>query len=157
MRLLILSLLLVATPLAAQQQKKDKNFDDSAEEVARQPLEDVGVMKDKIPPILLNAEKAPYSIRGISTCTQYRKAVRDLDAVLGPDVDAVDAKGRPVAGRLAEAGAKSVVGSLIPFRGLVREVSGAASNDRKVAAAYVTGVARRSYLKGRAAARGCKI
>jgi hypothetical protein len=152
---LILSVL-AAAPAQAQQDK-NKDFDDTAEDVARQPLKDVGVMKDKIPPVLVKAQEAPYARTGLKTCAQYRRAVAELDTALGPDVDKVDAEGRPVAGRLAEAGAKSVVGSLIPFRGLVREVTGAASTDRKIAAAYVTGTARRSYLKGYGSAIGCKF
>lgn len=155
MRILLFSLALLATPALAQQDSG--KFEDRAEDVVSQPLRDVGVVSDKIPDILIQAQQAPYSRAGLSTCAHYRTAITDLDAVLGPDVDVVDAKGRPVAGRLAEAGAKSVVGSLIPFRGLVREVTGAASTDRRIADAYVAGAARRAFLKGYATGRRCKL
>lgn len=155
MRLLLVSMLFLSTPVVAQQD--NGKFEDTAEEVVSQPLRDVGVVSEKIPDVLVKAQEAPYSRAGLRTCAHFRNAIAELDEVLGPDVDVVDARGRPVAGRLAEAGAKSVVGSLIPFRGLVREITGAASTDRRIAAAYVTGAARRAFLKGYAEGRRCKL
>ena len=52
--------------------------------------------------------------------------------------------------------AKGLVGSIIPFRGLVREVSGAAGDQRKAEAAVRAGLARRAYLKGLGQGKGCK-
>jgi hypothetical protein len=77
--------------------------------------------------------------------------------VLGPDVDAVDEHGDALPTRLAEAGAKSIVNALIPFRGLVREASGAAEADRKFRMMVAAGMARRGYLKGVAGMRKCKL
>lgn len=153
--LFLLAGLCLSTPGFAQ--RESDKFEDKAEGVVSQPLRDVGIMSDKIPDILIKAQQAPYSRAGLATCADYKRTIAELDEALGPDVDAVDAEGRPISGRLAEAGAKSVVGSLIPFRGLVREISGAASTDRRIAAAYVTGAARRAYLKGYAAGRRCKL
>jgi hypothetical protein len=48
-----------------------------------------------------------------------------------------------------------VVGSLIPFRGIIRELSGANDQQRKVSTAIQAGVARRAYLKGVGQQRGC--
>ena len=56
------------------------------------------------------------------------------------------------AGRVAQA----AVGSFIPFRGLIREISGANEQERKIQAAVQAGVARRAYLKGVGEARGCR-
>jgi hypothetical protein len=39
----------------------------------------------------------------------------------------------------------------------VREISGAAPAERRLQAAVTAGVARRGYLRGQAAAKGCKI
>jgi len=50
-----------------------------------------------------------------------------------------------------------VVNSLIPLRGLVREVSGAAPADRRLEAAIDAGLARRGYLRGLAVSRGCRL
>ena len=45
---------------------------------------------------------------------------------------------------------------VIPFRGIVRQVTGAARHDEYVQAAILAGTARRAYLKGLGEARGCK-
>ena len=60
-------------------------------------------------------------------------------------------------GKITEAVGRSVVNSLIPFRGLVREISGAAPAERRLQAAVTAGIARRGYLRGLAGARSCKI
>jgi hypothetical protein len=52
--------------------------------------------------------------------------------------------------------AQSVVGSLMPFRGIVREISGANDQRRKVQAAIEAGYARRAFLKGVGQERGCR-
>ena len=50
-----------------------------------------------------------------------------------------------------------MVNSLIPFRGIVREVSGAAPAERRLAAAIDAGFARRGFLRGVLSARGCRV
>ena len=45
--------------------------------------------------------------------------------------------------------------SILPFRGVVREVTGAAVNERLLRAAYTAGMARRAFLKGWGLGRGC--
>lgn len=136
---------------------KDDKVEDRAERVARQPLKDIGILKEKPEELLMEAQKAPYSLAGVRTCTQLKREIARYNEALGPDVDDVDDKGEPLAGRLTEAGAASVVNSLIPLRGLVREATGAASADRRQRAAIVAGVARRAFLKGNAAAKGCRL
>lgn len=117
------------------------------------PASDLNLKKDTIPPLLLAAQERPYSLTGLKRCTEIAAAVGELDAVLGPDVDLpADAKGRVTAGRVAQA----AVGSFIPFRGLIREISGANEQQRKVQAAVQAGIARRAYLKGVGEARGCR-
>ena len=83
-------------------------------------------------------------------------AVRPVHAI-GSQVGAApdQATGRST-GRLAEAGGKAVVNSIIPFRGLVREVSGAAPAQRQLNAAIDAGLARRGYLRGVARGRNCR-
>ena len=51
--------------------------------------------------------------------------------------------------------AKSVVASFIPFRGIVREVTGAADHKRQFEAAIYAGAVRRGYLKGMGQQRKC--
>ena len=161
MRLWISVLLLgLPAPLLAQAQSQQTDADrleQKAEGVVRQPIKDIGLMRENPPEVLKDAQKAPYTLAGLKSCADLRRAVGELDVVLGPDVDAVDDQGDALPARLAEAGAKSIVNALIPFRGLVREASGAAEADRKFRMMVAAGMARRGYLKGVAETRRCKI
>lgn len=146
-------------PALAQTQEPDSDIQEvgkKAENVVRQPMKDVGLMKDKVPEVLIDAQRAPYTLAGIKNCTHIRQAISSLDDVLGPDIDQLDNKGDPLPGRLAEAGAKSVIYAFIPFRSLIREASGAAEADRKSRALVAAGFSRRGFLKGVALERKCK-
>lgn len=125
--------------------------------IATQPVKDVGLSKTDIPPVLVTAAADPYALEGARTCVQIAEQVRALNAALGPDYapDGPQAKENR-AGKLAEAGGQTIVNSLIPFRGLVREVSGAASAQRQMNAAVDAGLARRGFLRGLHSARRCK-
>ncbi len=117
------------------------------------PASDLNLKKDTIPPLLLTAQERPYTLVGLRRCPEIAAAVGELDAVLGPDIDLpAEARNRVTAGRVAQA----AVGSFIPFRGLIREISGANEQERKIQAAVQAGVARRAYLKGVGEARGCR-
>ena len=161
MRLWISVLLLgLPAPLLAQAQSRQTDADrleQKAEGVVRQPIKDIGLMRENPPEVLKDAQKAPYTLAGLKSCADLRRAVGELDVVLGPDVDAVDDQGDALPARLAEAGAKSIVNALIPFRGLVREASGAAEADRKFRMMVAAGMARRGYLKGVAGQRKCRV
>lgn len=128
----------------------------SARDIISQPVRDVGVMKTTIPPILVEAAKDPYSLTGLKTCKQLAQAVTDLNAVLGPDFASGPHAQENRTAKLAEAGGSAVVNSLIPFRGLVREVSGAAPAERNLNAAVDAGFARRGFLRGVHRKQGCK-
>jgi hypothetical protein len=125
--------------------------------IATQPVRDVGVNKREIPEVLERAALDPYAIGGARTCNQIGAAMAELNDVLGPDYEAGGVKKENRAGRLAEAGGKTVVNALIPFRGLVREVSGAAPAERRYNAALDAGLVRRGFLRGIATAKGCKV
>lgn len=141
-----------AAPTDPQDKPPDRTKED-AKDVLSQPVKDVGIDKNKIPPALVAAAAAPYDLTGLRTCQQIADASRALDAALGPDYPAggpvdKDSTGKKIGG--------AVVNSLIPLRGVVREISGAAANDRKLAAAIQAGFARRGFLRGVHTARGCK-
>ncbi len=157
MRCRLVLLLIVATPAATPALGQENKWERKAEGVARQPLKDVGLMRENPPEVLKDAQRAPYSLNGLKRCHDFHRAIGRLDEVLGPDVDAVNDQGDALPGRLAEAGAKSIVNALIPFRGLVREASGAAEADRKFRMMVAAGVARRGYLKGIARERRCPV
>uniref|UniRef100_B0SY08 Uncharacterized protein n=1 Tax=Caulobacter sp. (strain K31) TaxID=366602 RepID=B0SY08_CAUSK len=125
-------------------------------EIGTQPARDVGVMKREIPPILVKAQNDPYSLKGMKTCRQLATEVTSLNEVLGPDYVVGNEVKENRAGKLAEAGGKTVVNAIIPFRGLVRELTGAAPADRRLNAALDAGYARRGFLRGVHAKQGCR-
>ncbi len=148
---------LLPAPLAAEEEEQQADkvvTDDSvnAMDVASTPIQDLNLSKDEIPPLLLEAQRAPYSTEGLDRCRNYQVAVVELDAVLGPDFDIADVEERKLtAGRVA----KSLVGALIPFRGVIREVSGASDHQRDFQDAILAGVMRRAFLKGMGLKEGC--
>lgn len=140
-----------AKPAAPEKPLTDR--DASPTDVVTTPLSDLNLKKGEIPPLLIRAEEDTYDLEGLNTCGQVAAAVGELDAVLGDDIDVATAKGRVFRpGNLAQ----EVIGAFIPFRGVIREVSGANAQDRKVQAAVYAGTARRSFLKGVGQQKGCR-
>jgi hypothetical protein len=129
---------------------------DKAVEIGSQPARDVGISKRRIPPILEKAYDNTYSLSGLKSCAALASEIKALNAVLGPDYQVGHEYSENLAGKLAEAGGKAVVNSIIPFRGLVRELTGAAPNDRRMNAAVDAGLARRGFLRGVHLRQGCK-
>ncbi|WP_324698643.1 hypothetical protein ACLIMP_07850 [Novosphingobium aerophilum] len=144
---------LAATSAEARQDKPITNKDPDVVDVAKTPVTDLNLDKTEIPPTLIAALKKPYDLSSMRGCRQISAAVSELDRILGPDLDLPqEARDRVSTGRVA----KWVVSSFIPFRGLIREISGANAQERAVLAAIQAGVARRGFLKGVGAERGCK-
>ena len=155
-RILIMSVSIAAiTPAIAQTAVDPGNV--TANDVVTRPLSDINVKKKAIPELLLAAQERPYTLAGLKTCPRIQSAVRDLDAVLGDDIDSVQAKTRnEKRGNTAARLASSIVGSLIPFGGIVREVSGANGNERQMQIAIYAGSVRRAFLKGVGLQKGCR-
>lgn len=144
------ALIFAASPAAAQRDVTDRDV--GAREVALTPLSDLNLARDPIPPILMEAQHNPYANDGIESCADIREAVGDLDAVLGDDFDTTAPEER----RLSPGGvAQSVIGMFIPFRGIIREVSGANDHEFAFREAIGAGLMRRAYLKGLGEARDC--
>jgi hypothetical protein len=152
---LLLALALGSTPALAQNDDDNRpvtSREVGAKDVAQTPLKDLNLRKDPIPEVLLRAVDAPYSTDGLNRCSDYVAAVEELDAVLGLDFDIASPEDRRIsAGRVAQ----SIVGSFIPFRGVVREVSGAAKHERNFQEAILHGMMRRAFLKGMGLKLGC--
>lgn len=149
-----ISALFLAMPVHAREQDRPiGDRDPSAIDVAKTPITDLNVGRDnEIPPLLTAAVVDPYALKGLRTCRQLIGEVQALNDVLGPDIDLPQAeRDRISSGRMA----KSVVASFIPFRGLIREISGANDQDRRVQTAIQAGLTRRGFLKGVGAARRC--
>jgi hypothetical protein len=157
--LLMTLALIFPAPLAAQESKPQEPEKPITErsptmgDAVATPASDLNLKKDAIPPLLISAQERPYDLARLKRCSDIAAAVGELDAVLGPDIDLPqDAARRTSAGSVAQA----AVGSFIPFRGLIREISGANESQRKLQAAVQAGIARRSFLKGVGGARGCR-
>ncbi|MDB5714496.1 MAG: hypothetical protein JWO15_1893 [Sphingomonadales bacterium] len=125
----------------------------SAGQIVTQPARDVGIEKKEIPPLLVEVGKNPYATAGTASCGQISSAIDALTKVIGPDFSTSPAVNKR---NLAAIGGSAVVNSLIPFRGIVREVSGASAAERRMSAAVDAGIARRGFLRGLQSARKCR-
>ena len=149
----IMVALLFAAPAIAQKSAPVGDRDPGAADVAKTPVTDLNLDKKEIPELLIKAQQRPYDLGGLARCGQLIKAVEELDTLIGPDFDLPqETRERLAAGRVG----KAVVGSFIPFRGVIREVSGANEHRRRQRAAIQAGLARRGFLKGVGQLRGCK-
>lgn len=111
-----------------------------------QPFRDLGMIRKPIPEALAKATASPYATEIPPDCGAITGEIAALDAVLGPDVDGVKAD-------QANAAEEILIGALrgaldLPFRGIVRRISGAEKRDRARVAAVLAGMVRRGYLKG---------
>jgi len=139
---------------AAAQSAVDPNV--RAEDVPMQPLRDLNIEQKDIPPLLIDIANDPYSSEGLVSCADIEQAIADIDALVGPDVDDPQErsdlqKGVNSAGRIAG----SLVGGLIPFRGLIREISGAKGAERRLRLLVNAANVRRGFLKGIGLERNC--
>jgi hypothetical protein len=142
--------------LAQTTPREPASTGERVERIATEPARDVGLQRTTIPPVLEAARADPYTLAGTRNCTGIGRELRDLDGALGADFDSPPARSGSRAGRIAEAGGRAVVNTIIPFRGVVRELSGSAEADRRMQAAVDAGLARRGFLRGLAQARGCR-
>ena len=121
--------------------------------VAKTPLEDLNIANEDIPEALAAAARDPYASKGLGSCNAIRAEIAKLDTTLGADFDIADETDRGLSeGRIA----KSIIGSFIPFRGIVREISGANKTQSAYNFALTAGLVRRAFLKGLGQGRGCE-
>jgi hypothetical protein len=123
------------------------------------PLRDLNVLRTKVPDVLLAAMADPYErpARKV-TCPQLIAMVTPLNNALGADLDVPSQDEDDVLekGRGAALGAVAGVASgAIPFRGWMRQLTGAEKHDQFVQAAITAGAVRRAYLKGLGESKGC--
>lgn len=124
---------------------------DSTTNPLDRPAADIGLIQSVAPEILQRARAAPYA--PLERCARIRAELAALDEALGPDVDAPrdEASGSDTAAAIAS----DVIGGFIPYRGIVRRLTGAADRQAELERAVEAGVARRGFLKGLARARRC--
>ena len=112
----------------------------------QQPMRDLSLIRDQPREPLRAAVLAPYAFDGAQDCVGLTAEVAVLDGVLGPDVDVIAAGGKMADGLMA-----NLIGGAfgLPYRGVVRAITGAARRDRAMKAAILAGMVRRGFLKGR--------
>lgn len=152
-----LSFLMIPGAILAQKADPDQSTMEHAGDAAKAPLKDVGIERTDIPEKLIAIQDDPYSLSGLRRCAAIIQEVSELNEVLAPDVNeefdkSSSEKREETAGRVAG----GLLGSFIPFRGIVREISGAAGDERKYDKAVYAGVVRRGFLKGVGLQKGCK-
>jgi hypothetical protein len=153
----------------------NKNIDDAIE-AATGPLQDLNLRRQEIPPLLVKAAMNPYARAKKIKCGDIRAEVAELDTLLGPDAEPKSVTLASSDGGLGDAIARldeteipesdeimDSAGSLVrdrilstissktdilPFRSIIRSISGASRHQKKLAYAYEAGKLRRAYLKG---------
>jgi hypothetical protein len=148
------TLLLAGPALAQNEPSRTRQIEEDASKVATSPLKDVGVVKDKIPQVLIDARTGTYALPAPLTCKTIFDAVDALDAELAPDLDAASTQIK--SGMSATEIGETVVHGLTPLRSWVRKLSGAEKNANEVQAAIMAGSIRRGYLKGVGLGMNCK-
>jgi len=136
-------------------------------DTAQTPLVDLNIKRSEIPEHLQLLSGSPYDVPAPLQCKVMHKELAELDVLLGPDMQK-DADGEAVdKGHYGyvEDGASmlqsSAIGfvtskaSIIPFRGIVRKITGAEKHSKALALAYQSGKLRRAYLKGLSSALKC--
>jgi hypothetical protein len=145
-----------ASQSAPPEPKKDNEAGRAMGDIVTAPLQDVNLKTKRIPEVLELARGGPYETAGLRNCAAIKRDIAALNVVLGTDFDTPEDR-RPNRGRQAANVGKSVVQGFIPFRGVIREVTGAAAAQRQWDAAVDAGIARRGFLRGVARSRGCRV
>jgi hypothetical protein len=138
---------------------------------ASQPLSDLNLLENRIPPVLTAAaQKGAYAVPADVSCAALRTELEELDTALGPDIDAPAVPGTDpnlVVQAVGYVGQKAVdtvsttvntmLDGVLPLRSWVRKLSGAERYSSEVAAAISAGRIRRPFLKGWARATACEL
>lgn len=131
-------------------------------DAALSPLEDINLKRDSIPEEFKDI-KNPYLVDPEITCTEIATEVTELDGLLGRDWDIPPPDKKGLSDRAADGASTAFLDAvasgasgIIPYRGLVRSVTGANRHATKVRKAYERGSHRRTFLKAMGLAKGCE-
>ena len=127
-----------------------------AVELVKQPFDDLNIVKKSVAPVLVRAKEAPYA-HPSADCQVLNTEIEQLTLALGPDVDASVQKAS-LSKKMSDGGfnlARGAVSSVIPYRGIVRQVTGAEKRAHDNNDAFLAGMVRRAYLKGYVEMLGC--
>ena len=114
-----------------------------------QPFRDLGISRQRPSEILTHAAAVPYEVPaaladGSPNCPAIVSEISALDGALGPDVDVPPE--RHVARNLVAGAIRSAMH--IPYRSVVRRITGAEHREQVMNAAIQAGMVRRAFLKG---------
>ena len=127
------------------------------------PLRDFNLIRPKMPAALAAASKDPYRRPASTDCAALAHEIAQLDLALGPDLDVprgADRTGLRTRGAVAISDAalsavRDVTTGWIPFRSVVRRLTGAADRQDDIEDAVHAGGVRRAYLKGLGLQQNC--
>lgn len=139
-------------------QKQSKYID-----AVEAPFHDLNLVQQGIPSVLVEAEIAPYLVPSDQSCEALSASIYELDIALGADqkghlndptmyeraLDELDSQ--------AVDAIRNTTESILPFRGWVRKLSGAARHSKQIARANAAGLIRRSFLKGIRVSKNCPM
>jgi hypothetical protein len=148
----------MAQPASEKPQSDLDKVGNTMENIGTKPLKDLNIIQTKVDPGIERIMAEPYSMKGLRTCADYKAAITRITEVLGPDVDSPEFKKKDkTPAEQALSLGESAAGSLVPFSGVIRRLSGAEAKQNYAKAAVYAGSVRRAYIKGTARAKGCKI
>lgn len=143
----------LAVATAASAQRADQDLGDAL----TQPLHDLSILRRDTPEVLQRAAVAPYAegptlADGALDCAAVASEIDALDTALGDDLDALAPHASLMAQARSGAGNAIVdaIGDLVelPYRSIIRRITGAERRDREGRQAEQAGMVRRAYLKG---------
>ncbi len=135
---------------------KDQAGDGRVQNAFEQPFRDVSWMRENPPEILIRAAEDPYAWGVSADCSDVLSEIEALELVLGPDLDQIlEEDGE--SDRDGNAMLSGAIGSLIglPYRGVIRSLSGAGKREDELRKAILAGMVRRGFLKGLALDAAC--
>ena len=126
----------------------------------RAPLRDFNLSRRPVPSALKRIDY-PYQINGPVHCQDLVAEINKLNAVLGNSADVMTLESSR-SEMIAEAASNAATNAIedaatgwIPYRSVIRRVTGAHEYERKLRKSYEAGRIRRAYLKGIGGAFGC--
>jgi hypothetical protein len=104
----------------------------------------IGLSGAEVPQYLKDVKADPYKAPAAPACQSVPAEIQQINDLIGPDLDAAaDNKDKSLVAR-----GEGVARSLVPYRGVVRFVTGANKKDDELREAIMAGYARRGFLRG---------
>lgn len=153
--IIAIALALGLTACATTGEKPARTPPGQVEGAMNRPLTDLGIVRTTIPEALQTAVAAPYAAADPTDCQALSTEIARLDEVLGPDLDSRPAKSEGMASEMLLGAFQSALD--LPYRGILRRLTGADKRDRARTAAVLAGMVRRAWLKGLARNANCPV